>query len=58
MKGVRIGDSPTSTNFLIWWDGDLSRELLDGNHIDKYKVGRILLPKVVYPIMEQNRLLP
>ena len=41
MKGVRIGDSPTSTNFLIWWDGDLSRELLDGNHIDKYKVGRI-----------------
>ena len=41
MKGVRIGDSPTSTNFLIWWDGDLSRELLDGNHIDKYKVGII-----------------
>jgi rhamnogalacturonan endolyase len=41
MKGVRIGDSPVSTNFLIWWDGDLSRELLDGNHIDKYGVGRI-----------------
>jgi rhamnogalacturonan endolyase len=41
MKGERIGDSPPSTNFLIWWDGDLSRELLDGNHIDKYKVGRI-----------------
>ncbi|MDP4290983.1 MAG: rhamnogalacturonan lyase [Bacteroidota bacterium] len=41
MKGERIGDNPPSTNFLIWWDGDLSRELLDGNHIDKYKVGRI-----------------
>lgn len=41
MKGERIGDAPTSTNFLIWWDGDLSRELLDGNHIDKYNVGRI-----------------
>jgi rhamnogalacturonan endolyase len=41
MKGVRIGNSPVSTNFLIWWDGDLSRELLDGNHIDKYGVGRI-----------------
>jgi rhamnogalacturonan endolyase len=41
MKGDRIGDSPSSTNFLIWWDGDLSRELLDGNHIDKYKAGRL-----------------
>src|SRR5665647_2033553 len=41
MKGNRIGEAPTSTNFLIWWDGDLSRELLDKNYIDKYKVGRI-----------------
>jgi rhamnogalacturonan endolyase len=41
MKGERIGDIPSSTNFLVWWDGDLSRELLDGNHIDKYKTGRI-----------------
>ena len=41
MKGERIGDMPSSAQFLIWWDGDLSRELLDGNHIDKYKVGRI-----------------
>ena len=41
LKGDRIGDAPSSTNFLIWWDGDLSRELLDGNHIDKYKAGRL-----------------
>jgi len=41
MKGERIGEIPSSTNFLIWWDGDLSRELLDGNHIDKYNTGRI-----------------
>lgn len=41
MTGDRIGDVPSSTNFLIWWDGDLTRELLDGNHIDKYKVGRL-----------------
>ena len=41
MKGNRIGETPSSCNFLIWWDGDLSRELLDGNHIDKYKSGRI-----------------
>jgi rhamnogalacturonan endolyase len=41
MKGTKIGEMPSSINFLIWWDGDLSRELLEGNHIDKYKVGRI-----------------
>lgn len=41
MKGDKIGSSPVSTNFVIWWDGDLSRELLDGNHIDKYGKGRI-----------------
>ncbi|MEI6950024.1 rhamnogalacturonan lyase [Paraflavisolibacter sp. H34] len=27
---------PSSTNFLVWWDDDLTRELLDGNHIDKW----------------------
>ncbi|GAB3990647.1 rhamnogalacturonan lyase [Spirosoma daeguense] len=36
-KGKRIGDSPSSVNFLVWWDGDLTRELLDGNHVDKYQ---------------------
>jgi rhamnogalacturonan endolyase len=41
IKGHVIGEAPRSMNFLIWWDGDLSRELLDGNHIDKYKTGRI-----------------
>lgn len=41
VRGVRVGDSPVSANFLIWWDGDLSRELLDGNHIDKYRGGRL-----------------
>ena len=41
IKGKRIGEQPRSTNFLIYWDGDLSRELLDGNHIDKYNGGRL-----------------
>lgn len=41
LKGNRIGEQPRSTNFLIYWDADLSRELLDGNHIDKYNGGRI-----------------
>ncbi|MBB3112165.1 fibronectin type 3 domain-containing protein [Paenibacillus phyllosphaerae] len=27
---------PSSTNFGIWWDGDLLRELLDGTRIDKW----------------------
>lgn len=27
---------PSSANFLSWWDGDTTRELLDGTHIDKY----------------------
>ncbi|MEJ2883180.1 rhamnogalacturonan lyase [Pedobacter sp. GR22-6] len=41
IHGNRIGEQPRSTNFLIWWDADLSRELLDGNHIDKYNGGRL-----------------
>jgi len=41
-KGEIIGASPSSTNFLIWWDGDLLRELLDRNKITKYK-GKVLL---------------
>ena len=32
---------PSSDNFAIWWDGDDNRELLDGNKIDKYGVGRL-----------------
>lgn len=31
-------EAPSSTNFLIWWDGDLSRELLDRNRIDKFSI--------------------
>jgi lysophospholipase L1-like esterase len=27
---------PGSINFVVWWDGDAQRELLDGTHIDKY----------------------
>jgi rhamnogalacturonan endolyase len=37
VKGEKISASrPGSMNFAIWWDADLSRELLDGNHIDKW----------------------
>lgn len=40
-KGEHIGDAPRSTNFLIWWDGQLTRQLLDGNRIERYKEGVI-----------------
>jgi hypothetical protein len=35
-SGQNIGRKPSSANFVIWWDGDAQRELLDGTHIDKY----------------------
>ena len=41
IKGKKIGPNPSSVNFLIYWDGDASRELLNSNTIDKYGKGRI-----------------
>ncbi|MCP2334666.1 Ricin-type beta-trefoil lectin domain-like [Actinoalloteichus cyanogriseus DSM 43889] len=35
-QGRNVGRKPSSTNFLIWWDGDPVRELLDQTRIDKY----------------------
>ncbi|MFI9464219.1 rhamnogalacturonan lyase [Streptomyces xiamenensis] len=36
VNGQQIGRKPSSTNFLVWWDGDPVRELLDDTRIDKY----------------------
>lgn len=41
IKGNKIGDAPRSTNFLIYWDDDTSREILNSNYIDKYGIGRL-----------------
>lgn len=41
IKGNAIGKAPRSANFLIWWDGDFSRELLDRTYIDKYGKGML-----------------
>ncbi|MGQ7945453.1 rhamnogalacturonan lyase [Flavobacterium sp. WC2509] len=41
IKGNQIGEAPKSTNFLIYWDGDTSREILNSNYIDKYGQGRL-----------------
>lgn len=34
--GAALSGAPASVNFVIWWDGDLSRELLDGNRITQF----------------------
>lgn len=36
VKGEEISENTPSMNFGIWWDGDLQRELLDGDKIDKW----------------------
>lgn len=35
-RGEEIGEKPATQNFAVWWDGDLSRELLDGNKVLKF----------------------
>ena len=36
-RGETVSDvKPPSCNFAAWWDGDLSRELLDRNHVSKW----------------------
>jgi rhamnogalacturonan endolyase len=35
-SGERVGDTPSSINFVIWWDADETRELEDGTTIAKY----------------------
>lgn len=37
IKGERVSEkNPSSCNFGVWWDGDLLRELLNSNRIDKW----------------------
>ena len=36
MKGERIGDMPAVTNFVIWWDGGLTRQLQSGTRVTRY----------------------
>ena len=35
-RNVKVGPNPPSSNFVVWWDGDLERELLDNTNIRKY----------------------
>jgi rhamnogalacturonan endolyase len=38
LQGHVVGRIPSSINHVIWWDGELSRELLDRNQITKWSV--------------------
>ncbi|MGN6647003.1 MAG: Ig-like domain-containing protein [Cytophaga sp.] len=46
--------TPSSCNFLAWWDGDPLRELLNGTAIDKYGTGRLLTANNIVPVTSNN----
>ena len=35
-RGYEMGTKPRSTGLVIWWDGDLLRELISGTNINKW----------------------
>lgn len=56
---VITGSSKGTTNFSVWWDGDLSQELLDGTVIDKWNTttnssGRLYTAYNSAPIASNN----
>ncbi len=40
--GTNLGSHSNPINFMVWWDGDLLREFLDGNQVSKYGIGTLL----------------
>lgn len=40
-SGTELGGYPGSTNFAIWFDGTLSRQVYTGDKIDNYRKGRV-----------------
>lgn len=36
--GRTVGSIPSSNNFIIWWDGNLSRELMNSNTITRWSI--------------------
>jgi hypothetical protein len=58
-KGVQIGTNKPTINHGVWWDGDLSRELLDGNVLDKWNpatasLGRLFTIYNAAPVSSNN----
>ncbi len=38
VNGAVVGNVPSSINFVVWWNGSLSRELLDQNRIERWNI--------------------
>lgn len=47
--GTQIGTTKPTTNFAVWWDGDLSRELLDAGYNATTNEATVRLEKWVPP---------
>jgi hypothetical protein len=41
-KNEYVGEFPKWSNFVVWWDGDLVREMLNGTAIETYQGDRLL----------------
>lgn len=59
VKGEQISTNKPSYNCGIWWDGDLARELLDGNVMDKWRpatnsMGRLFTIYQAAPVSSSN----
>lgn len=59
VKGELISTNRPSYNHAIWWDGDLARELLDGNVMDKWRpatnsMGRLFTIYQAAPVSGNN----
>jgi hypothetical protein len=59
VKGGLISTNRPSYNHAIWWDGDLARELLDGNVMDKWRpatnsMGRLFTIYHAAPVTGNN----
>lgn len=48
MAGEVVGSVPRSINFVIWWDGDLSRELLSGTRIEKWSIANNMATNLLH----------
>jgi len=53
-KGNVIGNTPSGCNFAIWWDADLTRELLDGDKLDKWNTAGNGSNSRLYTLYQQN----
>jgi len=53
---VTLGGHPRAANFAIWWDGDRTRELLDGKRITKWgwRAGRKAFLLDLQDVMSNN----